>query len=198
MRLTKRKRPIDIVRAIPRVHARLQDGEPRPIFTLVGGGPEEARVRREARRLGVEQHLEVLGWRPRPEVKQALAASSLFVLPTSKEALSIATLEALSAGLPVVAMNHGGVGDIVENGREGFLVNDGEEFVERIVELVRDATLRQRMAEAGRARVAKFGWDAVIARHLDIYAQAMGRPDAGAAAAVAAAQSRWYPETRVA
>jgi glycosyltransferase involved in cell wall biosynthesis len=202
MRLTKRKRPVDIVRAIPRVHARLRDGEPRPIFTLVGGGPEEARVRREAKRLGVEEHLEVLGWRPRPEVKQALASSSVFVLPTSKEALSIATLEALSAGLPVVAMNHGGVGDIVEDGREGFLVADSDEFVERIVELVRDATLRQRMAEAGRARVAKFGWDAVIARHLDIYGKAMGREDLGAAVAAAAAALQpspaWYPATRVA
>lgn len=200
MRLTKRKRPVDIVRAIPRVHARLGDGEPRPVFTLVGGGPEEARVRREAKRLGVEEHLEVLGWRPRPEVKEALASSSVFVLPTSKEALSIATLEALSAGLPVVAMNHGGVGDIVEDGREGFLVADSDEFVERIVELVRDATLRQRMAEAGRARVATFGWDAVIARHLEVYAIAMGRPDVdvAAAAALAASAKPWYPETRVA
>jgi glycosyltransferase involved in cell wall biosynthesis len=148
---------------------------PKPKFRLVGGGPEEARVRREAKKLGVEQHLEMLGWKPRPEVKEALAQSSVFVLPTSKEALSIATLEAMSAGLPVVAMNHGGVGDIIANGREGFLAADSDEFVRRIVDLVVDADLRRRMSEAGRARVRHFSWDSVIAAHIDAYQLAITR-----------------------
>jgi len=175
MRLTKRKRPIDIVRAIPRVLAALPAGVKAPKFRLIGGGPEEERVRREARRLGVEQHLEITGWRARPEVRQMLSSSSVFVLPTSKEALSIATLEALSAGLPVVAMNHGGVGDIISNGSEGFLVADSDEFVRRIVELVSDASLRRRMAVAGRARVNRFSWDSVVAQHLDVYRLALER-----------------------
>src|SRR6185503_13470041 len=132
---------------------------------LIGGGPEHERVVREAERLGVTGQIEILGWRPREEVKRLLRRASLFALPTSKEALSIASLEALSAGLPVVAMDHGGIGDIVENGREGFLAADFDEWVARIAELVRDAPLRARLAARARASAARFSWDAVIARH---------------------------------
>jgi glycosyltransferase involved in cell wall biosynthesis len=172
MRLTRRKRPIEIVRAIPKVLERLPGGV-RPKFCIIGGGPEEARVRREARRLGVEAHLELPGWQPRPQVKDWLSRSSLFILPTSKEALSIATLEALCAGLPVVALDHGGVGDIVVDGREGFLARSSDEFIDRIVRLASDRVLRRRMAQASRAHVDRFSWDVVIARHLQLYRHAM-------------------------
>ena len=175
MRLTKRKRPIDVVRAVPRVNAAL-GGAPRPIFQLIGGGPEHERVIREAARLGVTDQIEILGWRPREEVKRLYRRASLFALPTSKEALSIASLEALAAGLPVVAMDHGGIGDIVENGREGFLAADFDEWVARIAELVRDAPLREKLSAATRASAARFSWDAVIARHLQLYRAAIARP----------------------
>lgn len=171
MRLFKRKRPIDLVRAIPRVYDRLPAGV-RPVFTLVGDGPERPRVEREAERLGVRRHLELLGWQPREEVKKVLARSSVFVLPTSKEALSIATLEALSAGLPAVAMNHGGVGDIVHHGREGFLAESFDELVEHVVQLCADRELRLRMSANTRRAVTRFSWDHVIARHVELYERA--------------------------
>ncbi|MCA1663477.1 MAG: glycosyltransferase family 4 protein, partial [Myxococcales bacterium] len=112
MRFTKRKKPHAVIRAIPQINALLPDGV-RPLFTLVGDGPERARVEREIARLGVESQVELTGFRPRHEIREILARSSLFILPTSKEALSIATLEARCCGLPVVAMNHGGVGDLI-------------------------------------------------------------------------------------
>jgi len=174
MRLRQRKRPVDVVRAIPRVHAALP--EPlRPRFVLVGDGPERDHVEREAARLGVRQHLDLPGWRERAELKQILAASSIFVLPTSKEALSIATLEALSAGLPSVAMDHGGVGDVITPGRDGFLARDFDDWVQHIVTLCRDEPLRRRMAAATRAAAARFSWPSVLARHLELYELAVER-----------------------
>jgi glycosyltransferase involved in cell wall biosynthesis len=168
MRFTQRKRPIDVVRAIPYVHARLP--EPlRPRFLLIGDGRERARVVREAARLGVSQHLELPGFLDRTEIRRRFEESSVFVLPTEREAMSIVCAEALSAGLPVVAMNKGGVSDVVADQVEGFLCSNATEFADRIVELIADADLRRRMALQAPTRVARFSWDGVIQRHLNVF-----------------------------
>jgi glycosyltransferase involved in cell wall biosynthesis len=171
MRFTKRKKPDAVIRAIPKINALLPDGV-RPLFTLVGDGPERARVEREVKRLGVESQVELTGFRPRHEIREILARSSLFILPTSKEALSIATLEARCCGLPVVAMNHGGVGDLITNGKEGYLANTSEEFIARIAEVVSDDSLRRRMSEATKRSLDWFAWDSVIGQHMHVYRQA--------------------------
>jgi glycosyltransferase involved in cell wall biosynthesis len=168
MRFTKRKKPDAVIRAIPKINALLPDGV-RPLFTLVGDGPERARVEREVKRLGVESQVELTGFRPRHEIREILARSSLFILPTSKEALSIATLEARCCGLPVVAMNHGGVGDLITNGKEGYLANTTEEFIARIAEVVSDDSLRRRMSEATKRSLDWFAWDSVIGQHMHVY-----------------------------
>jgi glycosyltransferase involved in cell wall biosynthesis len=168
MRFTKRKRPHDVIRAIPKINALLPEGV-RPVFTLVGDGPERARVEREVKRLGVESQVELTGFKPRHEIREILARSSLFILPTSKEALSIATLEARCCGLPVVAMNHGGVGDLIRDGREGYLANTRQEFIERIADVVRNERLRRAMSEATKRSLDWFAWDSVIGQHMHVY-----------------------------
>ncbi len=174
MRFTKRKRPIDIVRAIPRVHARLP--EPlRPRFLLIGDGLERRRVLSEARRLGVLSHLDLPGFLDRSEIRQRFAESSIFVLPTEREAMSIVCVEALSAGLPVVAMNMGGVSDVVLHGEEGYLCGSAEEFATSIARLVADASLRKKMAKAAPSRVQRFSWDGVIDRHINVFDLAMAK-----------------------
>jgi glycosyltransferase involved in cell wall biosynthesis len=168
MRFTKRKRPHDVIRAIPKVHEKLPP-ELRPRFTLIGDGPERPRVEREIERLGVAPYVELTGFKPRHEIREILARSSLFILPTSKEALSIATLEARCCGLPVVAMNHGGVGDLIRHGREGFLANSREEFIDYIAEAVANEALRRRMSDATRRSLDWFAWDSVIGQHMHVY-----------------------------
>jgi glycosyltransferase involved in cell wall biosynthesis len=174
MRLTPRKRPLDVVRAMPRVYERIGPSL-RPRFTLIGDGPLRARVELEAKRLGVRDDLDLMGWQPRHEVRKQLERSSVFALPTRKEALSIATMEALACGLPVVAMGLGGVGDIVRHGREGFLARDDDQFVEAIAQLVVDEQLRRRMASQTRHAAARFAWDRVVQQHFDVYELARQR-----------------------
>jgi glycosyltransferase involved in cell wall biosynthesis len=171
MRFTKRKKPQEVIRAIPKIHAKLP-AELRPIFTLVGDGPERKSVEREIERLGIGDYVELTGFQPRHEIREILARSSLFILPTSKEALSIATLEARCCGLPVVAMNHGGVGDLIRHGREGFLANTREEFVDYIAEVVANEALRKRMSDATRRSLEWFAWDSVIGQHMHVYRMA--------------------------
>jgi glycosyltransferase involved in cell wall biosynthesis len=177
-RLTIRKRPLDLVRAAPRVLDRMPSGIT-PRFIMFGDGPYMEDCRREVRRLGVAHCFELPGVQPQPVIREALARSSLFVLPSIKEAHPRAVLEALSAGLPVVARRPNGVEDSVEHGREGLLAATFDELVDGITRLVRDAELRDRMASQARSRLHRFDWDHVVPRHLDLYQRAIARVHGG-------------------
>lgn len=174
MRFTQRKRPFDVVRAIPRVHAQLP-ASLRPRFTLIGDGTARRKVEREAAQLGVTQHLELPGFLDRSKIREVLEESTLFVLPTEREAMSIVCVEALSAGLPVVAMNKGGVSDVAAHGTEGFLANTRDEFADYIVRLIADPSLRQKMAQQATARVSRFSWEHILERQLNVYDLAVAR-----------------------
>jgi glycogen synthase len=173
MRLNRRKRPLDLIRAIPRV---IEGGlEGRVRFTIAGDGPLRGAMEREAERLGVRRHVELLGARPRAEVRALLARADVFALPTVREAFGIALLEARAAGLPLVAMRGGGAGDLIEHGREGFLAETPAELASQLRRLVGDPALRVRLGREAPLRLERFGWDAVIARYLDIYQLALER-----------------------
>jgi glycosyltransferase involved in cell wall biosynthesis len=174
LRFTGRKRPFDVVRAAPRVLDRMPSGI-RPRFVLFGDGPLLNDCRRLAQRLGVAEHVEMPGVQPHSVIREALARSSVFVLPSIKEAHPRAVLEALSAGLPVVARRPNGVEDSVEHGREGLLAATFDELVDGITRLARDPDLRASMGAQARTRLHRFDWDHVIPRHLDLYRRAAQR-----------------------
>jgi len=77
-------------------------------FVICGTGPDEARLRRLARRLGVEPRVEFLGWRPREEVIRLLEKADVFLYPSLHDEASFAVVEASSGGLPVLCLDRGG------------------------------------------------------------------------------------------
>lgn len=184
MRLTRRKRPLELVRAIPRIDARLP-GARRPRFVFVGDGPLRGDVERLAVRLGVRDRVEVLGARPRADVRAVLSRADVFALPTEQEAFGIAVLEARAMGLPVVARAGCGVGDLVSHGVNGLLAEGPEDFAAHVARLVGDELLRARLAGAARGGLEVFDWPAIAARHLEVYRQA-GAPAAKPARRAAA------------
>jgi glycosyltransferase involved in cell wall biosynthesis len=116
-RLTEQKNHRALLRAIPAVLAR----EPRARFLWAGVGPLRSALRAAIRQRGLERHVRILGHRD--DVPDLLAASDLFVLPSRFEGLPLALLEAMAAGLPVVATRVCGVAEIVEQGGTGLLVD---------------------------------------------------------------------------
>ena len=174
MRLCPRKRPLDLIRAIPRVLEQLPQAL-WPQFTIIGDGPMRSEIEMEAERLGVRAFVQFMGLRSREEIKEVLARTTVFALPSSKEAFGIAALEARCAGVPVVAMGRSGVNDVIEHGREGLLADNPEEFAKHIATIIQDRGLRSRMADRARSRLDRFGWEQVIARHLQVYRLAMDR-----------------------
>lgn len=175
MRLNVKKRPQDLVRAIPHIKRQLPAAI-RPKFTLIGDGPYRGHLERLARRLGIERDIEFRGFLPRPEIQQVFRQTDLFVLPTIDEAFGIAVLEARCAGLPVVARRNCGVGDIIQHGEHGLLAGSRDEFAAYIAALLRDGETRRRMSHAARQGLSRFDWSGVIDRHLETYRSVMGRP----------------------
>ena len=173
MRLAARKSPGDLIDAVPLVLSRIG---PDVVFTIVGDGPERPNLERRAQQLGVARHVEFLGACDQLGVAQVLRRSTVFALPSRREAFGIALLEARAAGLPIVARDSGGVPEVVEHGRHGLLTRTSRDFADAVVTLLTDETLRQRIAAASSDGLAEYSWDRVVARHEDVYRQVAMAP----------------------
>jgi glycosyltransferase involved in cell wall biosynthesis len=132
---------------------------------IVGDGPERA----ELEALTTERsHL--LG--ERTDVPDLLARASVFVLSSRSEGLPISVLEAMAAGLPIVASDVGGLRELVEDGVSGVLVPPGDAgaLAAALTRLVADAELRRAMGEASRARAEQlFDLPRFRQAHLELY-----------------------------
>jgi len=103
---------------------RLTDRFSTAVFAIVGRGDEEQTLRAQAAASSAAQRIHFLG--ERSDVPEILAASDLFVLPSLNEGLSIAMLEAMAVGVPVVVTDVGGASDILSPGQTGWLVPSGD------------------------------------------------------------------------
>lgn len=122
----------------------------------IAGGGDEARADLAARidRLGLGERARLLG--ARDDVPDLLAAADVFAMPSRAEGLGIAALEAMAAGLPVVASAVGGLADVVLDGETGRLVppDDVAALAGALAELLEDPARAALLGTAGRARVA--------------------------------------------
>lgn len=169
-RFTYPKDPETLLRAAARLPAggwRLQ---------LVGDGPDRERLEELQRELGLEHAVEFLG--ARDDVPALLAAASAFVLSSRSEGLPLSVIEAMAAGLPIVASDVGGLHELVEDGSSGLLVpaGDVDALADALRRLVADPAERQRLGNAARARAEeRFDLPAFRAAHLALYRRELAR-----------------------
>jgi glycosyltransferase involved in cell wall biosynthesis len=160
--------------------ARVLEIVPTGQLLLVGGGPEDSRLRDQVRRLGIAERVVFAG--PRPESARCLPAMDLYVTASRREGLPLAVLEAMAGGLAVVATRVIGHEDVVEEGVTGLLVppDNPEALAEVVARLLPDASRRRIMGEAGRLRVqTQFAVPRMIAQIGDLYRSAVGRFGSG-------------------
>jgi glycosyltransferase involved in cell wall biosynthesis len=93
-------------------------------YLIVGDGPRRAELKRLATSLGLDSRVTFMGHRE--DVPALLARADLFVLPSRSEAFPNGAMEAMAAGLPVIASRVGGLLDLIEDGRTGILVPPGD------------------------------------------------------------------------
>ena len=119
---------------------------------LVGDGPVRSSVEQWSWRLGIQDRVTFLG--ERRDVAELLAQCQIFALVSNWEGLPLTILEAMRAGLPVIASDVGGVREAVVDGESGFLVPCGHvDFLQdRLFRMIKSPELRVQMGQAGRAR----------------------------------------------
>jgi len=132
-------------------------GQEKPFYlSLVGEGPQQTAVLALAKEIGLSGRVNFLG--ACGDVSRILARANVFVLASNWEGLPISILEAMRAGLPVIASDVGGVREAVADGETGFLVDRGNLVMlrSRLLQLLGDPELRKRMGEAGRKRYLEY------------------------------------------
>ena len=166
------------------VAARLRDSDPRTRFCVLGAATPgqteyyEREVVERARRYrladgGVLQFVDA-----GDDVASLIQAMDIFVLTSRAEGMPTALLEAMTAGIPAVAMNVGSIGEAIVNGQTGFVVPAGdlEGVMHRVRTLVRDPRLLRDMGAAAAARAQlEFSSERCADRHLHAFSQALQR-----------------------
>jgi len=126
---------------------------PNVLWLVVGEGPERAGLERQLEEEGLEEAARLVGWRR--DAMTVMAAADAVVQPTLQEAFSQAMIEALWMRRALVITDVSGAPDIIDDGRNGLLVprGDAAALASAVLRLARDADLRARLGEAGRAHV---------------------------------------------
>jgi len=150
-------------------------GVPEAIFAIAGDGPDRASLEAHASSLGITDRVRFLGHRR--DVPALLAAADLFVLPSLHEGLPLAALEAMAAGVPVIATAIGGTSEIVRDGETGTLVPpaDGVALAAAITRALSNRERATRLASAARVLVQReYSVDSMVRAVSDVYEELLG------------------------
>jgi glycosyltransferase involved in cell wall biosynthesis len=141
---------------------------------LIGGGPYRSMVEQLVLKQQIQNKVYFAG--EVEDVEARLGGSSVFVLVSNWEGLPRSIIEAMRAGLPVIASDVGGVSELVVDGETGFLVppGDKEVFAQRLSELLNSVSLREKMGLAGRMRYENlFTFEHMFEKTLSVYREVL-------------------------
>jgi glycosyltransferase involved in cell wall biosynthesis len=150
---------------------------------IVGDGPDRERVEDELARSSLRRRVRLLG--ERDDVPGLLSDADVFVLASRSEGLPLSVIEAMAAGLPVVASDVGGVGELVREGETGLLVPPGDPaaLADALRLLLADRGLRRRLGSGGRERAkAFFDFSGFRRAHLELYRRELAAAGVSSAA----------------
>lgn len=107
----------------------------------------------------------------RENVFRYMMASDIFILPSISEGFPMVLLEAMSCGLPIIASNVGGISEIIQDNRNGFLVQTGnpEDIAKKVLILLKDETMREKISIHNLTDVKKYNWNSIITELEQIY-----------------------------
>jgi glycosyltransferase involved in cell wall biosynthesis len=153
-----RKNTTSLISAMPGVLRKVPDTRLR----IVGGGPMLPMLRKQVASLGLEKSVEFTGeLTTDDEVRKEFFEADVFALPSLQEGFGLVFLEAMAAGLPIVAARAAAVPEVVPDGEAGILVPPGDvdALAEALIRLLKDEKLRMEMGGAGRKRARFYIWE---------------------------------------
>jgi glycosyltransferase involved in cell wall biosynthesis len=174
-RLYARKGLFTLIESMPAVVRRF----PHAKFIISGKGQsnEMKKLVAHAQKLGVNDNIVFTGYYPDRKLPRLYQAADVFAFSTFYENLPFAVLEALSTGLPVVTTRVGGIPEMIESGKNGFLVQpfNSREMSDRILYLLEHPAVASEMAFLARKTILeRFDWRLIVKKVLAVYDEALG------------------------
>ena len=146
-------------------------------FLVMGDGPQLKELQAYVEQLGVQEHVHFLGFRL--DARAIIGLLDVLVVPSLSEGTPLVTLEAMSAGVPVVASAVGGIPEQVRHQSEGILVPPGDALAlgEAVLHLLQNPTWMQQLGEAGRQRaLSRFSFTTMLQETENVYRATLGWP----------------------
>jgi len=163
-----------VIRALARLRDRGVTGHD---VVIAGAGPSsyEAELREVARAAGVADAVHFLGHVPQARIGEVYEKAAVVVYPSLEEYFGLPALEAMAAGVPLVASNGSSIPEVV--GDAGVLVSptDADEVADAVARVLREPELRDRLVARGRERVQQFTWERTARATADAYRAAFER-----------------------
>jgi glycosyltransferase involved in cell wall biosynthesis len=152
------------------VFKELREDLPGLRLTLIGDGPLKGELEAYAKNMKLTDAIQFLG--ERKDIGELLSVFDLFVLPSLTEGISMTLIEAMAAGVPIVASRVGGTPEIIENNRTGSVIplDEPSKWVKEIKSIIKDDQKRKDMAETAKYEVKKrFSLNSMVDRYEKVY-----------------------------
>ena len=139
--------------------------------SFVGTGDSLDDYKRLSWDLGVVDQIKFLGYIPREKISKYYIEADVFVLPSFNEGMSLAMLEAMASGLPLIVTQTGGTDSLVQEGLNGFTFTwgDVEQLTVHLKKLLEDRSLLRQMGLESRRRTEQFTWKGVARQYQDLF-----------------------------
>lgn len=167
-RLSPQKRVDILLDAFAEVKRQISS---RPVqLWIVGDGPLRTKLEEQTKALGITPDVSFFGWQDQENLKNFYSKVDLFALSSAYEGMPLVILEAMAAGLPIVATQVPGVDELVHPGENGTLVPilDPASMAKAILSLMRDEPTLKRMAQVSRSLSYRYHWKEIASRYLEL------------------------------
>lgn len=161
----KVKRVEDVIKVFAKVNREMD-----AVLLLIGEGPELTVICDLVKELGLSEQVRFLGNQRR--VAELLSMSDVKLLLSEKESFGLVILEAMACGVPVIGTNIGGIPEVIEHGKNGYIctLGDIDEISSYTIHLLKNPTLQKQLAESARKRaIDTFHQDLIVAQYEKIY-----------------------------
>jgi N-acetyl-alpha-D-glucosaminyl L-malate synthase BshA len=165
-------RPVKRVTDVVEVFARILNKMPAKML-FVGDGPDRYAAEQLCRKLGTCKHTSFLG--KVKDVKEILILADLFILPSETESFGLSALEAMISKVPVISTNTGGLPEVNENGKSGFMSNVGDvdDMSKNAIQILENDETLNRFKEGAFQRALEFDIDKILPLYEDLYSRTL-------------------------
>lgn len=165
-KLIQNKDPLTLLESISNISNRYENLK----LIIVGTGKLEEKIRCKVKKLNLLDHVEIFRYIEKEYLNKCYNAADLFVLPSVNEPFGIVLLEAMAFGCPIIASNSGACPEVIANSGLLFEQGDSEDLTKKILKVMTDKKLRQRLSKHSLKRVSEvFSNEEHIRKHVELY-----------------------------